>query len=153
MPHKYAALLASKGIANCPCSTSFPVQGLAYRFVELPAFWPGNYIPRGQMPGVPRPRHIRNLNLPLSTEAAAKQNATQCNFLGGLSMFETEDEARTFFHAQIKGSPHFLQTYVAELSLVIADGWATPTAENGHFAFHQSDTAVVFTAVQTQTAI
>lgn len=153
MPHKYAALLASKGIIDCPCSTDCPASGSSYRFVGLPAWLPSNYIPRGQMPGVPPPRSPRGLNLPLSEKAASKQNTTQCNFWGGLSMFKTEVEARTFFRTQMSGNLHFPQTHIAQLSLGDSDGWVTPTTENGHFAFHQSDTAVIFTAVQTQTII
>lgn len=152
MPHKYAALLASKGITNCPNLTNQPAQGLAYRFVELPSWSLANYIPRGQMPGVP-PRPPKPLNLPLSPKAAAKQNEQQCSIWGGLSMFRTEVEARIFFFAQLDGKPYFRQTHIAELILVPNDGWFTSANADGHFDFHESDTAVIFTAVLTQTII
>ena len=152
MPHKYAALLASKGIVDCPCVTDEPAQGLAYRFVELPAWSLANYIPRGQMPGVP-PRPPKPLNLPLSSRAAAKQNAQQCNIWGGLSMFNTEEKARKFFLAQMLGKPYFRQTHIAELSFTTTDGWKTLANADGHFDLHESDTAIIFTAVLAQTII
>jgi hypothetical protein len=152
MPHKYAALLASKGIVDCPCATDEPAQGLAYRFVELPSWSLANYIPRGQMPGVP-PRPPKPLNLPLSARAAAKQNTQQCSNWGGLSMFSTEEQARKFFLAQMSGKPYFLQTHIAELSFTDADGWKTSANTDGHFDLHESDTAVIFTAVLAQAII
>lgn len=152
MPHKYATLLTSKGITDCPCAIHASAQGLAYRFVELPAWSLLNYIPRGQMPGVP-PRPPKPLNLPLSPKAAAKQNAHQCSLWGGLSMFKSEAEARTFFLAQMQALPYFKQTHIAELLLVPNDGWTTSPTPNGHFDLLESDTAVIFTAVQALTAI
>ena len=152
MPHKYASLLTSKGITNCPCTSHAAAGGLAYRFVELPAWSLSNYIPRGQMPGVP-PRPPRPLNLSLSPQAAAKQNALQCSNWGGLSLFRTEAEARTFFIAKMQDNPHFTQTHIAELLLTHTDGWVTPHTNSGHFDLLESDTAVIFTAIQAQTVI
>lgn len=152
MIHKYANLLTTKGITNCPCHTSQAHNRLAYRFVELPAWSLANYIPRGQMPGVP-PRPPKPLNIRMSANALAKQNEKQCSIWGGLSMFVTEPQARAFYDAVLKDSPWFNQTHIAELQLTVADGWCTTTDQNGHFDLHEADTAVIFTAVQNQIAI
>ena len=89
----------------------------------------------------------------MQNKQAAVGPAMLCNFWGGLSLFVSELQARRFFQAQLQHNPHFTQTHIAELSLLSVDGWADAVDRNGHFAFHEADTAVLFTAVCTSSAI
>lgn len=106
---------------DCPESTGArPQVREAHHFVHDPVTNPRNFLPA----------RIKTPRRGLRGEQACKG----C----GLSMFDTADQARSFYESLKKMNQHrALGTHLAFTQLSLADGVSTRSAPNGHFTLFE----------------
>jgi len=121
-PLKYVSYLTK--IPNCPPRDAQPAERMGYRFVKPPVN-DASFVPLALSPG----RRVTK----------ARPNCSAY----GISMFDSEENARRRFAELVEDNPGLKNRYtnIAEVRLDTTHGTQTIPDKKGHFDLHVSSTA------------